>query len=108
MAFTLKQALEFNKFTMSLAAAGLAYAATIGSAGLAGSAVSNWVKGLSTATIIAFAASILFGAFVMGRVAKLNVKDDAYVSRSQYEILRKSTLARASDWADFCWLAYAE
>jgi hypothetical protein len=79
MAFTLKQALEFNKFTTGLAAAGLAYAATIGSEVPAVGSVSNVVKSLSTATVVAFAASVLFGTFVMGRAAKLNAKEDAYV-----------------------------
>jgi hypothetical protein len=80
MAFVLKQALEFNRFTMGLAAAGLAYAATIGSAASDGSAVSTSVKALSTGTIVAFAAAILFGTFVMGKAAKLNVKEDEYVN----------------------------
>jgi hypothetical protein len=80
MAFVLKQALEFNKFTMSLAAAGLAYAATIGSAASDGGAISTCVKALSTGTVVAFAAAILFGTFVMGRAAKLDVKENDYVN----------------------------
>ena len=80
MAFVLKQALEFNKFTMSLAAAGLAYAATIGSEPSPGGVVSTCVKVLSTGTIMAFAAAILFGIFVMGCAAKLDVKEDQYVN----------------------------
>lgn len=79
MAFTLKQALEFNKFTVGLGAAGLAYAATIGSEGASGASASVYVKAISTVTIVAFAASVLFGTFVMGRATKIKAGENEQV-----------------------------
>lgn len=77
MAFTLKQALEFNKFTVGLATAGLAFAATVGSEiPTQGAPPSACVKWLSTLTIISFGLSVLCGIFVMGRASKLNVSEN--------------------------------
>ena len=90
MAFTLKQALEFNKFTMSLAAAGLAYAATIGSEAPSGGSASIYVKAISTVTIMAFAASVLFGTFVMGRASKINAKEDDQVDDQNMKCMGKA------------------
>jgi hypothetical protein len=81
MAFTLKQALEFNKFTVSLAAAGLAYAATIGSPAEKGGVVPTpCVKWVSTMTLIAFALAVLFGTFVIGRASKIEANENERVN----------------------------
>lgn len=76
MAFTFKQALDFNTFTIGLAAAGLAYAATIGSEAPAGATPSSPVKWISTLAIVFFGGSVLFGTFVMGRASKIPARDD--------------------------------
>ncbi|MGH7783871.1 MAG: hypothetical protein ACREO5_08560 [Candidatus Binatia bacterium] len=69
MPFTIKQALEFNKYTTALSAAGFAYASTVASES---AALSRTVKWLGTVAIVLFAASVLCGAFVIGRASKLS------------------------------------
>ena len=68
MPFTIKQALEFNKYTTALSAAGFAYASTVASDS---STVSMTVKWLGTVAVVLFAVSVLSGAFVIGRASKL-------------------------------------
>jgi hypothetical protein len=89
MAFKLKRTLEFNKFTLGLAAAGLAYAATVSTPSEfhPHEHVSFGVKCVATLNILAFAVSVLMGTLIIGRATKLTNADDDLVSDSTIETL---------------------
>lgn len=74
MSFTLKQALEFNKFTTGLAAAGLAF---VGSIASEGPATHVSIKYLGTFGVLLLAVSVISGALVIGRASKISAKEDA-------------------------------
>jgi hypothetical protein len=81
MPFKLGRALDFNKFTIGLAAAGLAYAGTIGSEAPVGApGPSSSLKWICTLAILMFGSSILFGTFVNGRATRLAAKDDQMIT----------------------------
>jgi hypothetical protein len=72
MSFVLKHALEFNKFTVGLAAAGLAYVGSFfGSESSVAREPSTCLRLISTTALLFFATSVLCGIFVMGRATKL-------------------------------------
>ena len=80
MSFTLKQALEFNKFTTAISAGGLVYASTVASEA---GALSVTLMLLGTGAIVFFAASVLFGALVIGRASKIANKEDEQISDAE-------------------------
>jgi hypothetical protein len=86
MSFTLKQALEFNKFTTAISAGGLVYASTVASEA---GALSATVKLLGTGAILFFAASVLFGALVIGRASRIESNEDEQISDSAMMTLGK-------------------
>jgi len=77
MSFILKHALEFNKFTVGLAAAGLAYVSSLfGAEPLSNPTASFLVRVIGTAGIALFAVSVLYGILIMGRATKLTQSDE--------------------------------
>ena len=69
MAFNLKQALEFNKYTLGLAAGGFAYVSKI--AADSSNATLRW---FGLAALACFAVATVFGVLVIGRATKLDEK----------------------------------
>jgi hypothetical protein len=78
VSFNLKQALEFNKYTLGLAAAGFAYVGKIATD------TSNCaIKVSAVIALISFATSTVFGILVMGRASKLDegTRSDRIIER---------------------------
>jgi hypothetical protein len=71
MSFNLKEALKFNKATVGLAAAGLAYVNSLVGGDHSASQMPFVLKVAGTACLVLFVSSVLYGVLVMGRVTRL-------------------------------------
>jgi hypothetical protein len=69
MAFNLTRALDFNKFTMALAAAGFGYVSATASDTPEPKIMAKFI---ATAAILSFVCSVILGTFVMGRASKVS------------------------------------